>query len=67
MMMEEVLRNKKNLTGLMLSLACEEVGDVGDAVQYLRNRLYSDNDIFQIFKVLLKKKSEIRKALRGEI
>ena len=67
MMMEEVLRNKKNVSGLVLSLACEEVKDVGAAVQYLRNRLYSDDDISQIFEVLLKKKSEIKKALRGEI
>jgi hypothetical protein len=65
-MMEEVLCNKKNVTGLILSLACEEVGDVGDVVQYLRNRLYSDSDIFQIFEVLVRKKARIERALKGK-
>ncbi|MBA7483059.1 hypothetical protein ES707_18570 [subsurface metagenome] len=65
MMMEEVFRNKKNITGLILSLACEEVGDVGDAVRYLRNRLYNDSDIFQIFEVLVSRKARIESALRG--
>ncbi|MBA7544170.1 hypothetical protein ES705_36518 [subsurface metagenome] len=65
-MTEEVLRNKKNITGLVLSLACEELGEIGDAVQYLRNRLYSDNDISQIFEVLVSRKARIERALKGE-
>lgn len=64
-MTEEVLRNKKNITGLILLFACEELRDVEDAVQYLRNRLYGDDDIFQIFEVLVRKQKRIKRALGG--
>jgi len=64
-MTEEILRNKKNLTGLILGLACEEIGSVEDAVQYLRNRLYTDDDIFGIFEGLLRKQGKIKTALSG--
>jgi len=64
-MTEEVLHNKKNLTGLILTLACEELRDVGDVVRYLRSRLYTDEDIFQIFQMLVRKQKRIKRALSG--
>lgn len=62
----EILRNKKNVTALILAFACDELRDIEDAaVQFLRNRLYNDRDIFQIFKILVRKKIRIKRALLG--
>ncbi len=64
---DEILHHKKNITGIILALAYGEFpGDIAvDAVQFLQNRLYNFNQIYEIFKILIRKKARIKKALRG--
>ncbi|MBW8003099.1 MAG: hypothetical protein FVQ80_13950 [Planctomycetes bacterium] len=61
---EKIIHHKKNTTAIILAMAYGDFGDANDAVIFLKNRLYDDDEIYQIFQILLKKRDSIKKAPR---
>ncbi len=62
---EKINNHKKNIIALILFLAFRNINGVEEVSQFLKNRLYNDDEICRVLELLIQKRGLIKKAFRG--